>query len=107
MARAIQEDTARAHPLFACIAMRDAPKYPGAFVARLVADAPTAYALLGQTLAELQAQLPRSAGSRGGVVSDLGSSRGGPRRLKRRYQLMPCAEKMVISNITRMSPGWA
>ena len=40
MARAIQEDTARTHPLFAWIVMRDVPKYPGAFVARLVADAP-------------------------------------------------------------------
>jgi hypothetical protein len=45
MARAIQEDTARTHPLFAWIVMRDVPNYPGAFVARLVADAPTGYAL--------------------------------------------------------------
>jgi hypothetical protein len=30
----------------------------GAFVARLVTDAPTAYILLGHTLAELHAQLP-------------------------------------------------
>jgi hypothetical protein len=58
MARAIQEDTARTHPLFDWIVMRDVPKYLGAFVARLVADAPTSYALLGHTLAELQAQLP-------------------------------------------------
>ena len=58
MAQAIQEDTARTHPLFAWIVMRDVPKYPGAFVARLVADAPTSYALLRHTLAELQAQLP-------------------------------------------------
>jgi hypothetical protein len=58
MARAIQADTARTHPLFAWIVMRDVPKYPGAFVARLVADVPTAYALPGHTLAELRAQLP-------------------------------------------------
>ena len=57
-AQAIQAETAQSHPLFAWIVMRDVPKYPGAFVARLVADAPTAYALLGHTLAELQAQLP-------------------------------------------------
>jgi hypothetical protein len=49
MAQSIQADTARTHPLFAWIVMRDMPKYPGAFVARLVADAPTAYALLGHT----------------------------------------------------------
>jgi hypothetical protein len=29
MARAIQADAARAHPLFAWIIMRDLPEYPG------------------------------------------------------------------------------
>jgi hypothetical protein len=29
--------------------MEDPPEYPGAFVARLVTDAPTSYALLGVT----------------------------------------------------------
>jgi hypothetical protein len=58
MARSIQADVARAHPLFAWIIMRDLPEYPGAFVARLVVDAPTSYVLLGHTLAELYAQLP-------------------------------------------------
>jgi hypothetical protein len=58
MARAIQADTARVHPLFAWIIMRNPREFPGAFVARLVADAPTPYILLGHTLAEVQAQLP-------------------------------------------------
>jgi hypothetical protein len=58
MARAIQADAARAHPLFAWIVMRDLPEYPGALVARLVTDAPTVYILLGHTLAEIHAQLP-------------------------------------------------
>jgi hypothetical protein len=38
--------------------MQDLPKYPGAFMARLVTDTPTSYVLLGHTLAEVQAQLP-------------------------------------------------
>ena len=38
MARAIQIDAPRTHPLFAWIVIRDLPEYPGAFVARLVAD---------------------------------------------------------------------
>ena len=57
-AQAIQEDAARDHPLFAWIVMRDVPKYPGALIARLVADALTSCALLGHSLAELRAQLP-------------------------------------------------
>jgi hypothetical protein len=57
-ARAIQADAARTHPLFAWIVMQDLPEYPGAFVARLVTDAPTPYVLLGHTLAEIQASLP-------------------------------------------------
>jgi hypothetical protein len=39
--------------------MRDLPAYPGAVVARLVTDAPTPYILIGHTLPELTAQLPR------------------------------------------------
>jgi hypothetical protein len=58
MARAIQDDSARAHPLFAWIIMRNLPEYPGALVARLVTDAPTPYVLLSHTLPELHAQLP-------------------------------------------------
>jgi hypothetical protein len=58
MARAIQADAARVHPLFAWIIMRDLPEYPGSLVARLVTETPTPYILLGHTLAEVQAQLP-------------------------------------------------
>jgi hypothetical protein len=58
MARALQDDAARAHPLFAWIIMQDLPEYPGAFAARLVIDAPTPYILLGHTLAEVQTNLP-------------------------------------------------
>ena len=58
MARALQADVARAHSLFAWIIMRDLPEYPGAFVARLVADTPTPYILVGHILTEVRAQLP-------------------------------------------------
>jgi hypothetical protein len=58
MARALQSDAVRTHPLFAWIVMRDLPEYPGAFVARLVTDAPTPYILVGHTLAEVHASLP-------------------------------------------------
>jgi hypothetical protein len=44
--------------LFARIIMHDLSEYPGALVARLVTDAPTAYIQLSHTLAELDAQLP-------------------------------------------------
>ena len=44
MAQAIQAETAQSHPLFAWIVMRDLPEYPRLFVARFVADVPTAYA---------------------------------------------------------------
>jgi hypothetical protein len=53
MARALQSDAASTHPLFAWIVMRDLPEYPGAFVARLVTDAPTSYVLVRHTLAEI------------------------------------------------------
>jgi hypothetical protein len=58
MARAIQDDVVRTHSLFAWIIMRDIAEYPGAFVARLVIDAPTPYVLLGHTVTEVQAKLP-------------------------------------------------
>jgi hypothetical protein len=41
MARAIQADAARTHPLLAWIVMQDEITYPGQFVARLVTDDPT------------------------------------------------------------------
>ena len=58
MARALQADAIRTHPLVAWIVTRDEATWPGAFVARLVTDAPTPYVLLADTLAGLQAQLP-------------------------------------------------
>jgi hypothetical protein len=58
MARSLQEDAARNHPLFAWIVMDDVPEYLGAVVARLVTDAPTPYILIAQTLAEIHANLP-------------------------------------------------
>ena len=58
MARSVQADAARRHPLFAWVIMQGVPDYPGAVLARLVTDAPTAYVLIGQTLAQVQAQLP-------------------------------------------------
>jgi hypothetical protein len=60
MARSLQDDAACDHPLFAWIIMQNLPEFPGAFVARLVTDAPTPYILLGHTLAEVQVQLPPS-----------------------------------------------
>jgi hypothetical protein len=58
MARAVQADAARAHPLFAWIIMRGLPEYPGSLVARLVTDTLTPYILISHTLAEVQVQLP-------------------------------------------------
>jgi hypothetical protein len=48
----------RTHPLFAWTIMRDLPEYPRAVGARPVIDTPTSYTLVGQTLAEVQVQLP-------------------------------------------------
>src|SRR5471032_3276215 len=58
MARALQADAIRAHPLVASIVTRDEVTWSGEFVARLVTDAPTPYVLLADTLAGLEAQLP-------------------------------------------------
>jgi hypothetical protein len=58
MARSVQADAARCYPLFAWVVMQGLPEYPGATLARLVTDAPTAYVLIGQTLAQVQTQLP-------------------------------------------------
>jgi len=58
MARAIQADAVRAHPLAAWVIARDQIDYPGQLVARLVTDAPTAYVLLADTQAGLHVQLP-------------------------------------------------
>jgi hypothetical protein len=58
MACAVHADAARTHPLVGWIVMRDQPDYPDEMIARLVADTPTSYILRGDTLAEVQAQLP-------------------------------------------------
>jgi hypothetical protein len=57
MARSIQTDAARTHPLLAWLIIRD-EEYPGQFAARLVTDAATPYILLAETLGELHARLP-------------------------------------------------
>jgi hypothetical protein len=59
IARSIQADVARAHPLLAAwIVMRDEEAYPGQFVARLATDALTPYVLPADALGQLRAQLP-------------------------------------------------
>jgi hypothetical protein len=58
MARAIQADAARTHPLLAWVVTRDEATYPGQFVARLLTDTPSLYVLLADTLGELHSQLP-------------------------------------------------
>ena len=58
MARALQADAIRTHPLLAWVVTRDEDTQPGAFMARLVTGAPTPYVLLADTLAGLEAQLP-------------------------------------------------
>ena len=49
MARALQADAIRTHPLVAWIITRGEAAWPGEFVARLVTDAPTPYVLLADT----------------------------------------------------------
>ena len=49
MARSIQADAARRHPLLAWVVARDEGGYPRQYVARLVTDATTPYALLADT----------------------------------------------------------
>jgi hypothetical protein len=58
MARALQADAIRTHPLVAWIVVRGEATRPGTFMARLVTDAPTPYVLLADTLAALYGQLP-------------------------------------------------
>lgn len=70
MARAIQADAVRTHPLFAWIVMRDLPDYPEEMVARLVTDVPTSYVLVADTLAGLHAQMPISLTRRDRQPSD-------------------------------------
>jgi hypothetical protein len=54
MARAIQADAAKYHPLFAWIIMRNPPEFPGSFVARLVTSAPTPYMRRSHRLSDRQ-----------------------------------------------------
>jgi hypothetical protein len=49
MARSIQEDAARTHPLLAWVVSQDKSHYPGKFVARLRTKTPTPYVLLANT----------------------------------------------------------
>jgi hypothetical protein len=58
-ADALQTDVARTRSLYGWAVWRDAPDYPGKVIARLVTDKPTPYVLVADTLAELQAMLPR------------------------------------------------
>jgi hypothetical protein len=58
MARSIQADAVRTHPLAAWVIVRDAIDYPGDLVARLVTDVLTPYVLRADSLAGLHAQLP-------------------------------------------------
>jgi hypothetical protein len=58
MARSIQFDAARKHPLLAWVVTQDQNAYDGQFVARLATDAPTAYVLLAATLGDLHSKLP-------------------------------------------------
>jgi hypothetical protein len=57
MARALQADAIRTHPLMAWIVMHDDAISPGVFVARLVTDAATP-CVVADTLAGLHEQLP-------------------------------------------------
>ena len=58
MARSIQADAVRTHPLAAWVIVRDPIDYPGDLVARLVTDGLTPYVLRAGNLAGLHAQLP-------------------------------------------------
>jgi len=58
MARSIQADAVRTHPLAAWVIVRDPIDYPGDLVARLVTDGLTPYVLRADNLAGLHAQLP-------------------------------------------------
>src|SRR5580700_11358780 len=58
MARSIQTDAARTHPLLAWVVTRNEAAHPGQFAARLVTDAVTPCVVLADTLGELHAQLP-------------------------------------------------
>ena len=56
--RGLYADACRSHALTGWVVTRDPPEYPGRVVARLVAEAPTSYVLVADTLAEVHARLP-------------------------------------------------
>jgi hypothetical protein len=58
MARALHQDACRDHSLVAWIVWYDHPAHPGHFVAQLTTSSPLPYVLVGDTLAEVQGQLP-------------------------------------------------
>ena len=46
------------HPIVACVIWHDHPAHPGRYIAQLATEGPLPYVLIGDTLAEVQAQLP-------------------------------------------------
>jgi hypothetical protein len=57
-AREIDLGARRANPLIGWVVSKEDPDYPGKVVARLVTGTSAPYTLVGDTLAELHAQLP-------------------------------------------------
>ena len=58
MARALHQDACRDHALVAWVVWQDHSAYPGRFIAQLVTTSLLPYVLIGDTLVEVQAQLP-------------------------------------------------
>jgi hypothetical protein len=58
MARGLHADACRDHSLVGWVVMHDPPEYPDRFVARLVTDQPSPYALIADALAGIHEQLP-------------------------------------------------
>jgi hypothetical protein len=59
MARALHQDVVRDHVLAAWVIWQDHPAHPNhPFIAQLATASPLPYVLVGETLAEVQAQLP-------------------------------------------------
>ena len=59
MARALNQDACRGHALVAWVVWQDHPAHPShRFIAQLATESPLPYVLVGETLAEVQAQLP-------------------------------------------------
>jgi hypothetical protein len=59
IARALHLDAVRDHVLAAWVVWQDHPAHPRhRFIAQLTTESPLPYVLVGETLAEVQAQLP-------------------------------------------------